>query len=251
MGPRRRLALAGDILLTMRAPPIRDLGRLAPTVAERRALFRRQRAPAYRGWRHLAVVVVVSLLPVVGALWLVQPWGWPQALAALAVVGVGCTVVYFGHRLPMHRRMRRMELLYELHTRCHHMVFDEGQTEIDDFDDVDMVLMPTWAAMGLCWVVAPLLALPWLALGVDAALVYAAGASLYYLAYELVHLASHLRVDGPLDHVPGLGWLLRHHRRHHAWSVMHRGNFSMLVPVWDWWLGTRVRDRTTESQERG
>lgn len=191
----------------------------------------------------MTTLIAVSLLPLVAAAWWVQRWSWRETLAAVGAVLVGCTVVYFGHRFPLHRPMRGMQLLYEMHTRCHHMVFGEGETEIDGIDDLDMVLMPAWAAVGLCLGMAPLLALPWLALGVDAALVYWAGASLYYLAYELVHTASHLRVGGVWDRVPGLGWLLQHHRRHHAWAVMHEGNFGMIVPLWDWVLGTRVRGR--------
>jgi sterol desaturase/sphingolipid hydroxylase (fatty acid hydroxylase superfamily) len=80
-------------------------------------------------------------------------------------------------------------------------------------------------------------------MGWGAALVFASMSWLYYLAYELVHLAAHLRVGGPWDRVPGLGWLLLHHRRHHAWAVMHHGNFGMLDPVWDRVMGTLVRGR--------
>lgn len=217
--------------------------RRATLVRERRAAHRRQRAAGYRGWRHLAVVVAVSLLPAVAALWVVGPWGWREAIGAAGAVLVGCSVVYFAHRYPMHRRTRGVELAYDLHSGCHHMSFCEGETEISGIDDLDMVLLPATYAAGLCAVGVPLLALPWVVLGVDAAVVFAAVSWLYYASYELVHLASHGKVGGWLDSVPGLGWLLRHHRRHHAWEVMHKGNFSMLIPAWDVVLGTLVRER--------
>ncbi|MCX4240459.1 sterol desaturase family protein [Paraliomyxa miuraensis] len=213
----------------------------APTLAERRAVWRRLRAPGYRGSTRIAQVMAVTLVPAVLALWHAGPWGWKALGAAVGAVLVGASVVYFSHRFPMHHPMRGLGLLYDLHTRCHHMVFREGQTEIESIDDVDMVMMPWREAAAIGWVLAPLLTVPWwLVLGTEAALVYYAVAVLYYLAYELVHLASHLRVGGPLDRVPVLGWLLRHHRRHHAWAVMHHGNFSMLIPLWDWLLGTLV-----------
>lgn len=225
----------------MRAPPCRDLVREAATVLERRALSRQRRPAGYRGGRHLAIVIAVSLGPALVALASVSTWGLTVLGAALAGVVMGSTVVYLSHRFPMHRRMRGLELLYDAHTGCHHMVFDENHTEIASIDDLSMVLFPAPFAAGLCGILVPLLAAPWLLLaGFDAALAFAAVAWLYYLAYELVHLAAHLRVGGPWDRTPGLGWLLRHHRRHHAWSLMHHANFGMLDPVWDWAMGTLV-----------
>jgi hypothetical protein len=161
----------------------------------------------------------------------------------MSAVLVGSSVVYLSHRYPMHRRMRGMEILYDTHTGCHHMMFDEEHTEIESIEDMHMVLLPSVYAVGVCGVLVPMIAAPWLVMGWGAALVFASMSWLYYLAYELVHLAAHLRVGGPWDRVPGLGWLLLHHRRHHAWAVMHHGNFGMLDPVWDRVMGTLVRGR--------
>lgn len=221
----------------------RDLARLASTVPERQALYRRMRPSRHRGSRQFVSVMLSPLVPAVIALSLVSHW---DSVALVALVGgllVGTSAVYFGHRYPMHRVLPPLEIAYDHHTRCHHMIFNEGQTEITSIDDVDMIMLPTRHALGLCAVLIPLLTVPWLLLGLDAALVFAAVAWLYYLVYELVHLAAHLRVGGPLDSVPGLGWLLRHHRRHHAWALMHHGNFSMLIPLWDWALGTLLPPR--------
>ncbi|MCA9710744.1 MAG: hypothetical protein KDK70_33190, partial [Myxococcales bacterium] len=216
----------------MSRPRYRDIARLASTVAGRQALYRTMRAPGHHGGQQLAAVIAVSLVPAVVALASVEHWGLASLGAALAAVFQGMSIVYFGHRYPMHHVWRGLEIVHEMHTRYHHMMFDEGQTEIASLDDVDMVMFPARHALGLCAVVVPLLALPWLlGLGLDAALAHAGVAWLYYLAYELVHLAAHGPIGGPLDRVPGLGWLLRHHRRHHAWSLMHHGNFSMLIPL--------------------
>lgn len=222
----------------MRPPPCIEIAKQAATVPERQALVRQQRSPRYSGARHLAWVVLVSLGPALAALLVAGAWGATHIVAALVGVFAGTIVVYFGHRYPMHRRLRGVEIAYDMHTRCHHMSFDDTHTEIESIDDVDMVMLPVPHATGMCGVVVPVLALPWLALGRDPALVFAATIWLYYLTYELVHLAAHGRVGGVLDRVPGLGWLLRHHRRHHAWALMHHGNFSMLLPLWDWLLGT-------------
>lgn len=229
-----------------RPPPCRDLLREAATVPERQALSRERRAPGYSGLRHLVSVVVVSLGPAVAALVAAGAWGWVELEAAASAVLVGSAVVYLSHRFPMHRRMRGLELLYDTHTGCHHMIFDETHTEIESIEDMCMVLLPSVYAAGVCGVLVPMIAAPWLTAGWGAALVFAAVSWLYYLAYELVHLAAHLRVGGPWDRVPGLGWLLRHHRRHHAWDVMHHASFGMLDPVWDWAMGTLAPRRRRE-----
>jgi hypothetical protein len=227
----------------MRRLPCRDLFRDAATVLERQALSRQRREPGYSGVRHLVSVVMVSLLPAVAALVAVSAWGLVELGAAMSAVLVGSSVVYLSHRFPMHRRMRGMELLYDTHTGCHHMVFDEHHTEIESIEDMHMVLLPSVYAAGVCGLLVPMISVPWLVAGWDAALVFAGVSWSYYLAYELVHLAAHLRVGGPWDRVPGLGWLVRHHRRHHAWEVMHHRNFGMLDPVWDWAMGTLARGR--------
>lgn len=225
----------------MRRPPCRELFRGTATVLERQALSRQRREPGYSGVRHLVSVVTVSLAPAVAALVAAGAWGLGELGAGLGAVLVGSTVVYVSHRFPMHRRMRGLELLYDAHTECHHMVFDAEHTEIASVDDVCMVLLPSVYAAGVCGVLVPVITVPWVAAGWGPALVFAGISWAYYLAYELVHLAAHLRVGGPWDRVPGLGWLLRHHRRHHAWEVMHHGNFGMLDPVWDWAMGTLAR----------
>ena len=231
-------------------PPCRTIAAEAATVPERQALFRHQREPGHRGAVQLTLVVLAPLLPALVALSRVGRVGLTEALVVVASLWVGTSVVYFGHRYPMHHVWPGLEIVYDMHTRCHHMIFDERHTEIASIDDVDMVMLPWRHAVALCAVLVPLLALPWLVLGWDAALCFAAVSWLYYLAYELVHLAAHLRVGGPLDRMPGLGWLLRHHRRHHHWPLMHHGNFSMLIPLWDLALGTRLPPRGDRPRRR-
>ncbi|MCA9655029.1 MAG: hypothetical protein H6712_27360 [Myxococcales bacterium] len=235
----------------MRRPPCRTIAAQAATVPERQALFRQRREPGRRGAVQLVIVILAPLIPAVLAIASLRRFGPTEALVVLAGLLVSTSFVYFGHRFPMHRPWRGLEIVYEMHTRCHHMLFDERHTRIASIDDVDMVLLPWRLAVALSAVLVPLLAAPWLWwLGWDAALAFAAEAWLYYLAYELVHLAAHGRVGGPLDRVPGLGWLLRHHRRHHAWPLMHHGNFSMLIPLWDLVLHTRLAPRRRAGSPR-
>jgi sterol desaturase/sphingolipid hydroxylase (fatty acid hydroxylase superfamily) len=151
--------------------------------------------------------------------------------------------IYFGHRFPMHRPVPGLGAIYDLHTRCHHMLFDYGRTEIRKANDAYMVMLPPWLTVALCLVVYPVLASVMLLVSLDAALASVGTYCVYLVAYELVHLAAHAPPEFGLDRVVGLGAMLRHHQRHHAWSEMHKGNFSMLFPVWDWVLGTKLPHR--------
>ncbi len=223
----------------------RSLASRASTVEGRRALFRREvRSPRYRGAVHLAALLSTCVGCAALALLAVDSWGALEYWAIASELLLSSVVVYFGHRYPMHRPVRGLQWVYDLHTRFHHMVFSASETELDSIDDICMVMFPVRDILGMCVVVVPLLSVPWLLLGgLDPALAFAATGHLFYLSYELIHLAAHGRVGGPLDSVPGLGFLLRHHRRHHAWSVMHQRNFSMIFVGWDWLMGTLDRRR--------
>ncbi len=74
-----------------------------------------------------------------------------------------------------------------------------------------------------------------------------ATACVYFLAYEAVHLASH--VAGPGAPAP-VRWLANHHRIHHDPRGMGECNFNIVLPVFDWLFGTlRTReDRSTTTR---
>ena len=218
----------------------RTLTRRAPTIEGRRALFRKElRRPGYSGRWHVGLVVAITVSTAAMAFGLVESWGLAELLAIAGAMLVSMTAIYFGHRYPMHRPVRGMSVLYALHTRAHHMMFNDEHAEIRTLDDVDMVMLPPRWALGLCVVVMPLIASPLLLVSLDTALAFVATASLYYLAYELVHLAAHAPDGHRIHRTPLIGWLTRHHRIHHDWRRMHDANFGVVVPLWDLLLGTR------------
>ena len=68
--------------------------------------------------------------------------------------------------------------------------------------------------------------------------VWVASVVLYVLSYEWLHLAYHLPQDRWLARTALVRTLRRHHQLHHAPHLMHRWNFNVTVPLWDWVRGT-------------
>ncbi len=220
----------------------RTLTKRADTTEARQALFRAEMTPAgYRGGVHLGFTVVVTAAVAALAWTGVEHWSW----SAAAGLGIGLlasmAVIYFGHRYPMHRRLRGATAAYDLHTRVHHMLFDRDHLEVANLRDLGMVMLPKGMTLAMTVIGFPLLAAPLALWSADAALAFLGLVVLYYLAYELVHLAAHAPDDSIVHRLPGLGFLTAHHRHHHDHTVMHRANFGMVVPVLDYVFGTRQR----------
>ncbi len=213
----------------------------AKTIDDRRALFREEVLPSrYSGVAHVAFTTVLTAGLALLALTMIEAWDLTVSMAMAAAVFASMSFIYFAHRYPMHRPLPGAGAIYDLHTRVHHMLFGEGRTEIRVHQDVYMVMLPVWMAAALCVVGFPLVAAPLLWVGTDAALAFLAVVYLYFGGYELVHLATHAPAESRLHRVPVLSALIRHHQEHHAWDKMHKGNFSMIIPLWDWVLGTKL-----------
>lgn len=219
----------------------RTLTQRADSIDERRDLFRAEMVPpGYGGGRHLAFTAVVTM-SVAAAAWVqVGHWGVASLVGIGMAVLASMGVIYFGHRYPMHRSVPGMGPIYDLHTRCHHMLFDGDHLKIRTRADVGMVMLPKIGSLVLSVVVFPLVALPIAWVSADAAWAFLGCVEAYYLLYELVHLASHAPDDSFVHRLPVLGYLTAHHRHHHDWAVMHHKNFSMVIPLLDYVLGTRA-----------
>ena len=218
----------------------RSLASRADTVEARQALFREELLPRnYSGTLHASCTVVFTVVPATVAFLLVDAFGLAEVVTVAAAILFGTTTVYLLHRVLMHKSRPPLHVIYDMHTRCHHMLFNEGQTEIRSIQDLYMVLFPPRWTIALALVGVPLLAAPLLLVSTDVALTFAGVAYLYFLGYELIHLAAHLPDRSLVHRIPLLRQLTRHHQRHHAWERMHHCNFSMIIPLWDWLLGTK------------
>lgn len=218
----------------------RELTRRAESIDDRRALFREEMVrPGYSGGRHIAFTVLLTASVAAVAWAQVGHWGAASWLGVGTAILASMGVIYFGHRYPMHRSIAGLSPVYDMHTRCHHMLFDREHLEINTRADAGMVMLPKIWTLALSAVAFPLIALPVAVLSTDAAWAFLGCVQAYYLCYEMVHLAAHAPDDSLVHRLPVLGYLTAHHRHHHDWTVMHRKNFSMVIPVLDYVLGTR------------
>ncbi|HZU83718.1 MAG TPA: sterol desaturase family protein [Polyangiaceae bacterium] len=207
------------------------------------AFRRRYRAenvgPRYSGWLHFAFTSCGALAAVAFAIahvhrvrpaeWCVLPLGFLLANGA----------EYFGHKGPMHRPVRRLTVLFVRHAREHHRFFTSRAMHYDSTRDFKMVLFPavmlvfflgaiaTPIALALFWCVSE--SVGWLFVSL------AAG---YFLTYEWLHFAYHLRPDSWVGRLPLLARLRAHHTRHHDPALMGRYNFNITFPICDWIFGT-------------
>lgn len=170
---------------------------------------------------------------------------WEWLLVPLAFL-VANGVEYRVHRGPMHHLRPHWKILFQRHTRQHHVFFDELHMSADQPRDYYYVFFPWWA-IGLVIVTAAFFSLP---LGMlwsrNAGLLFFAVAIGYYLTYEWLHLSYHL----PADSAVGRSWLVRKLRRlhtaHHDVTLMTRCNFNITFPICDRLFGTLdTRIKTT------
>ena len=189
---------------------------------------------------HLALPSLVALAVASVALSLLHGVAaWQLACVPLFLVAANALEWHL-HRDVLHRRVRFLSALYLRHIPGHHAIFVADDLALRDRRELRLVLLPGLAPP----VILALATLPAAALGALAGrnlgLLWLATASLYLVAHEAAHLACHLPA-GPLDRLPGLAPLRRHHRHHHAGVLGARWNFNVTLPLWDAVQGTRWR----------
>lgn len=199
--------------------------------------------PGYRGLVHLATTSTVALGGAAIALaglrdvrpveWLVLPIGFLVANLA----------EYLGHRGPMHRRRRALDILFRRHTLQHHGFFPHDDMAASSSRDWKAVLFPWYVVLFfLGAIAAPIAVVVYFALGENAARLFAALALGYFVLYEWLHLAYHQPDDSWVGRLGVVRALRRHHARHHDPRRMTEGNFNITFPIGDALFGTVLRD---------
>jgi hypothetical protein len=205
--------------------------------AAARARLRRGVGPHYSGALHFAFTSAVALFVIAIAL------SRLHAPAPLELLTVPLTFLYANfvewraHRGPMHRKVRGLSLVHERHALQHHAFFTTDEMQIDSARDFKMVLFPPVLILFFFGLFAvPVGFALRFALGPNVAALFVATAMGYFLLYEWLHLAYHLRVR-----IPGIDRLRRHHTTHHDPRLMSRSNFNITFPICDALFGTKAR----------
>lgn len=210
--------------------------------AEYRARYRREHiGPRYSGQAHLAFAVLFS----VGGIALcaallddLQPLEWLTLPLALLYANL---VEYVGHRWVMHRKVRRLGLVYDRHAGQHHRFFTDRHMALEGWQDCKVVMFPAVLMVFYFGAFAVPLGLLLASLTTDnVALLFLMVAFGYYLNYELLHLAYHAPENSRIFRLPFLQRLRLLHHRHHEPALMAKANFNITYPVGDWLFGTRA-----------
>jgi hypothetical protein len=202
--------------------------------------YRRENVgPGYRGWLHFAFTSVGSLFVITFSLMHlheVRPLEWLVIPATFLFANFA---EYKGHRGPMHRPLRGLQILFQRHTREHHHYFTHEAMHYGSSRDFKMVLFPPVMLFFFLGVLAAPVALVLFFVATpNVAWLYVAVAMGYFLSYEWLHFAYHLHPDSSVGRLPFVRRLRRHHTHHHDLSLMGKYNFNITFPVCDWLYGT-------------
>jgi hypothetical protein len=159
---------------------------------------------------------------------------------------LGNFTVWALHRYPLHKRYKVSEYAYERHTVMHHRYFTQDHITYEEDMDFFAVFFPMSVILGFALIVQPLFFFSVrYFFGTNLAFAFASGTAMYFLLYEFVHWASHLKTSHPLiKYVPWLKAMRAHHLVHHNPKLMMKYNFCIVYPLMDYIMGTKYKEKT-------
>ncbi len=210
------------------------------TVEQARAEYREgQISQHYSGPLHLATRVSVSLLiALLSAMMLekISPLEWLTIPLTFLFANL-CE--YLAHRRPMHNKTRFLGPIFTRHTIEHHAFFTHEAATYDTTQDFKAILFPPIMLLVFNGGVAlPVGALLYFLISPNVSFLFVLTAILYFLNYELLHLAYHMDPQTWVGRLAFVVRLRRHHIRHHDTSLMSRHNFNITYPICDHLFGT-------------
>lgn len=193
--------------------------------------------PYYNAWLHAGFVLVFGLL-CIAFLWRqttdVQFWEWLALPLGLIFQNWG---EYQVHKNMGHMKRRWSTLFYQRHTGDHHSFFVPGQMTYESAADWRIILFPPWLIVVFALGVLPLWW--WLSqFNANAAALFCGAMLFGYISYEILHACEHLPEQHPLTRLPWICQIRVLHALHHDRDLMHRYNFNITYPLWDWIYGT-------------
>ena len=175
----------------------------------------------------------------------IQQVQWWQWLTIPIVFLIANIFEWWIHRHVMHRPVNNKggRAIYKRHTLMHHQFFTDTEirfagpgdwrvTVFPPYALIVFILMSTGPALLLGWLIAPNVG--WLVMCTTTSI---------YLLYEFMHFCCHVDENWFVRNCPFVNTIRRHHRAHHAQSVMMETNMNLTFPIADWMFGTSDLDR--------
>jgi hypothetical protein len=208
--------------------------------------------PHYYGWAHFTFTSTASLAVIafsISRVHAVRPLEW----LVIPLTFLFANFAEFkGHRGPMHRPARRLEILFQRHTREHHHFFTHDAMTYLSSRDFKMVLFPPEMLFFFLGAIAtPMAVALFLLVSPNVGWLYVAVAMGYFLTYEWLHFTYHLPEESLVGKLPFMKALRRHHTLHHDLALMGKYNFNISFPICDWVYGTTYRASRDRSRQEG
>lgn len=201
----------------------------------------------YSGRVHWILINLTTVLGIGGCLALLEAPRWWEWLFLPGFFVFANAFEWWIHRGPMHHPTRGLRFLYKGHTLQHHVFFPAEDMAFRDPRELFYTLFPPFALPALMILNLPIPLLLGKFVSVNLAWLFYLNVLAYYFVYEWFHYAHHLRRDSWLGRRAVVGWLRRHHTRHHELALMEKGNFNVSFPLWDWLLGTMLPETEREA----
>ena len=215
--------------------------------AARRAMLAKI-PPRYSGRAHWVYINVTTVAGIGLCLAMLENTAWWEWLCIPGFFVFANVFEWWIHRGAMHHPTPGMRILYERHTLQHHVFYPADDMAFRDSRELFFVLFPPLALPILLLVNLPIPLLLGSYVSTNLAWLFFLSVLGYYFVYEWFHFAHHLRRDSWLGRRKVVGWLRRHHTRHHELALMEKGNFNVSFPLSDWLLGTMLPKADTETE---
>lgn len=170
----------------------------------------------------------------------------PQALEFITfpiMLIIGSFTVWAFHKYPLHRRYKIFPYAYKKHTVEHHNFYTFKDLEISSFREIPYIMFGVLDVIGFALFFIPGVYFTVSSIFPDnVANMIVASCSGYFLIYEIFHTISHLPKEHFVLKVSYLRFMWNHHRIHHHQKYMHKVNFNIVLPLFDWIMGTLQKE---------
>lgn len=213
------------------------------TNKEFREEFRRKIPKLYNGYIHLLFNITCLLAGIIVSTYQINSLKASELFVIPLVLILGNLVVFIVHKYPLHKYMKPFSMAYKIHAKSHHVFYTHENIIFEGSKDFYILFFPTWVVLGFILTYFPIVYILGLYfLPHNVTMLFLCMGCVYFLLYEFVHFASHLKEDNPLLKIPGLKFMWNHHRVHHNPKLMASYNFNIVFPLFDKLFGTTYKD---------
>ena len=142
------------------------------------------------------------------------------------------------HGTFMHRPLARFRHFYHGHAEVHHGIYRADSTYVVGDRAPREITLAWWAMPFPVLAHAPFLIAIAVWVSVPSAIAILGALTLYQATYEYIHYCMHVPSNRWFEQTSAYKWLNAHHLQHH---LKHNTNLNIVLPIFDYLLGTRQK----------